>query len=81
MAGAVRVHPRGHPGGVPVRRDGHPGQRVCPHLQGHAAGGHTEQHLPAARGVPGEDHMLTSTPTAHREQRTKDERERASYYN
>lgn len=53
--GTVRVHSWRHPRSMPVWRDSHPSQRVCSHVQRHAEGWHTEQHLPAQRRVPGED--------------------------
>lgn len=54
LPGAVRVHPRRHPGGLPVRRDRHPHERVRRGLQGAAAGGLAEQLLAAAGGVSGQ---------------------------
>lgn len=56
--GAVRVHPRCHPGGVPVWRDRHPSQRVCANIQRHTEGWHSEQHVSAQRRVPGDSFQL-----------------------
>lgn len=52
--GAVRLHPRCHPGSLPVRGDQHPRQRVQAHLQGDGEDRAAEQLLAAAGGVPGE---------------------------
>lgn len=54
LSGAVRFHPRRHPGGLSVRRDRHPHERVCGRLQGAAASGLAEQLLAAAGGVSGQ---------------------------
>lgn len=54
LSGAVRFHPRRHPGGLSVRRDRHPHERVRRRLQGAAASGLAEQLLAAAGGVSGQ---------------------------
>lgn len=60
--GAVRLHPRRHPGGLSVRGDQHPRQRVQAHLQGDGEDRAAEQLLAAAGGVPGERPKTPAAP-------------------